>query len=67
MTGAQIYKAAEILKRRAVAPDEIVQLTELGSEGCVLRIGANVSFNPVERIMIARDGVSSVDEEEGWI
>lgn len=56
MTAAQIFTAAKIIE--GFDPDEIVDLREIGSEGCVLRTIVPGPLRGQGTWLIARDGVA---------
>lgn len=57
MTVAMIKEAARLLD--LFDDSRIVGLTEIGSEGAILSVGANLPSGPVPiRYLIARDGTS---------
>lgn len=65
MNAAQMRRAVQIIDQLELPPAAIVSLTEFGSEGCLLRIGANTRQTLVARIMIDREGFPHGDDDAG--
>ncbi len=56
MNVGQIETAAKLLAEHAGDARDICALLELGSEGCLLRLGVNVPGSARREWIIARDG-----------